>query len=97
MFAVTFLTFLNLISVFLGISALLGWNAAFHETRYQIALLIVGWAIINYYLLVRNGRYKKIAERFEDEKMARRRWNLLFCWFYVTFSFGAAVVSALIA
>lgn len=97
MFAATFMSFLNFITIALSISAFLGWNPAFDATKLQIAPLVLVWAIVNYYLLVHNEKYKRIAANFKNEKIARKKRNLCYCWLYVLLSFGAAVVSALFA
>jgi hypothetical protein len=44
-------------------------------------------SVISYFLLVHNGRYKKIAKEFSGDSPAQRRTRLLGIWIYIIGSF----------
>jgi hypothetical protein len=94
MFGVTFMSFLNTVTLVVTVGALANIQAVFEAKEYQIAAIVIILAVINYYALVHDGKYKSIAATFSKEKSSARTKNAIFCWLYVILSFAFAILLA---
>jgi hypothetical protein len=56
-------------------------------SKLGVALILVGVLFVNYFLLVHDGKYKKIAKEFVYESKAQRRKKLSALLIYVTLTF----------
>lgn len=90
---VSFMSLLNLFTIAMPIASLLGVTGAFNINKYAIGGVAITWILINYHLLARNERYKKMALKFAQESHYDRGRNSVLCWLYVIFSFVAAFFS----
>jgi hypothetical protein len=93
---VSFLIYLNIISLFIAIETLTG-NQYFlflPNGEYYAAATCLLLLLVNYILLVRNGKYLKIAEEFKKENPSQKRKGLVFVWLYVTGSFVILILLA---
>ena len=96
MYCVAFLSLMNIVTLVLLVSAATYWNAIFHAPKYVVLGSSMVWLVVNYYLLVSGGKYRKFEIQFANENQSRGRLNMLFCWIYVVVSFGAAIITGLV-
>lgn len=82
---VAFLFFVNLLNARIIIEALLG-RRLYEQSPRDKPYVYAAFGLVlaaHYFLLVRNGRYKKIAEEFRGESRTQRRRRLIGIWLYV--------------
>jgi hypothetical protein len=87
LFGVSFMMFIN-IGIVAGIIDIFGLNIFIEDTP-KIEILVFGFLIlfINYFWLVHNGKYKKIAKLYNKESKNIRLRNTILLWLYVLVSF----------
>ena len=85
---VSFLMFVNLATIVL-LSDILGITNIFNNSISNNEIFVVGniILIINYFWLMYNGKYKRIAEEYKDEPKNKRLRNALLLWLFVIMSF----------
>jgi heme/copper-type cytochrome/quinol oxidase subunit 2 len=92
LFGVSFLAFLNLISIPNAMELVMG-HSLFEDSR-LIQLLWFGLfftvLIVSYFFLGANGKYKKTAKRFSGETNVQKRTRLVIIWLY---AIGSLAVS----
>lgn len=97
MYGVATVSYANLLAIAMPIVGMTGNRLISGAQKYQIAAIAIVWAFINYWLLVRNGKYKGIAARFSKEQPVASMRNMIFCWLYVILSIVGVAVSALLS
>lgn len=88
LFGLSFLVFLNIMSVFTAIDVFFGRHVV-PLTRPVVVGLALCLLATGYFLLVHNGKYRQIAKAFTDETPIQRKRRLLPCVAYVALSFVA--------
>ena len=83
---VSAMIFLNLFTI-AGVLDILGTNIIDNLSKNEIIVIINIILVINYFWLVHNGRYKRIAEKYKDEPKNKRLRNAILLWLYVIMSF----------
>lgn len=91
LFGVSFLMLLN-IYLAADLVELIFGDRSFEFGVVSAVLFYITVVIFNFFLLVRNGRYEKIAQRFREETKFSRRINLAWCVVYVIFTFACALI-----
>lgn len=89
LFGVSFLVFLNILSVPAAIEAITG-ELLFKDSNASHIGVLVLWLIVlgaSYFLLVYNEVYKRIAKEFKNERAPQRRNRLIAIFVYVLFTF----------
>jgi len=91
---ISFLIYLNIVSIFIAIETLTGKQYLLFapNTDYYIAATFLILLVFNYFLLVRNRKYLKIAEEFKGENSIQKRKGLFFIWLYVIGSFAMLIL-----
>lgn len=91
MFGVTLLLFLNLISIPTVIEAGTGRRLITLPELPQTTLLVIvtGFMVPHYLLLVHRDKYKEIVKQFNREKEKERRRGSLFVWAYIVLTVAA--------
>jgi hypothetical protein len=89
MFATSFLIFLNITTLFILIEALMGtkYLVSIPMIEYSAGGILLMLFVVNYFLLVRHGKYLKIAEELRKESQIQKRRGLIFIWLYIIGSF----------
>ena len=59
----------------------------------NIISMIIIWTA-NYFWLVKNGKYKKIAEKYQNEPKNKRLQNTILLWLYGIMSVGIPLLMA---
>lgn len=97
LFGVSFMMFIN-IGIIAGIIDIFGLNIFIEDTP-KIEILVFGFLIlfINYFWLVHNRKYKKIAKQYNKESKNIRSRNTLLLWLYVLLSFVIVSVVAILS
>ena len=84
LFGVSFLLFLNLMTFVTVIEIITGSRfPVSRDVTLASALAILG---ISYFLLVHDGKYKRIAKDFSKETPTQRQWRFILCVIYVVLS-----------
>lgn len=97
MYVVASVSYANLLAIATLIVGVTGKRLIYGAPKYQLGAMILAWAFVNYWALVRNGKYKRIAARFSKEQPTAHTRNMIFCWLYVILSIAGLVVSALLS
>jgi len=86
---VSFLMFLNLLTLFFTVKPLIDCQPCLTSSadEYIMGGVFLILVLVNYLLLVRDGKYVKIAEEFKKESPAQKRKGIIFVWFYIIGSF----------
>lgn len=87
--AVLFLLMLNVYLIIDLIRLVTGRHVPFEGVAPAAILFFVLFSV-NYFLLVRNRRYEKIADKFAGESKTKRRVNLALSVLYVVLTFVCA-------
>jgi hypothetical protein len=86
---VSFLMFINLTTVFMVLIAVINNQFLFElpNSEYYAGAFFLLLVLISYVLLIRDGKYLKIAQEFKKESIAQKRKGLVFVWLYIIVSF----------
>jgi hypothetical protein len=89
LFGVSFLAFLNILSVPTALDLVIGGNVINNSGVGKLLIfgLLFVVLVISYFLLVVNSRYKKIAQDFSSETTHQKRTRLIAIWLYILGSF----------
>jgi hypothetical protein len=99
MFGVSFLIYCNILTVFVAVEVLTGIpiRTPTRLSKYHAGAILILVGLVNYFLLVHDGKYKKIAKEFEKESVAHKRRGLIGIWVYIIGSFALPIVIILLA
>jgi pimeloyl-ACP methyl ester carboxylesterase len=86
LFGVSALILLNMMSVFTAIDVCVGRHVV-PLTRPVVIGLGLGFLATGYFLLVHNGKYRRIAKGFSNETPTQRKRRFLACVVYAALSF----------
>ncbi len=89
LFAVSFLAFLNIVSIPTAIDLATGGNLIHDSGGGKLIWFGLWFAVqlVSYFLLVVDSKYRKIAKEFSGETTVQKRTRLLVIWLYVIGSF----------
>ena len=93
----SFLVCVNVASVPLVLAAIFGKDTfALPELpdKWVIFLVVIGFGVSQYFLLVHNKKFVRIIERYKDETEKQRKRGLLYAWFYIFISIGTPLYIA---
>jgi hypothetical protein len=95
MLIISFLMFLNLITIVEGIELIIGKSLSniYGNNLLKVLVIFIGIeiAIVNYFFMVNKNKYLKIAEEFKTESKQMRRKGTIIIWIYLILSFGIPI------
>jgi hypothetical protein len=86
LFGVSFLVFLNILSVLTAIDVSVGRHVVSLPRPVEMGLALCPMAA-GYFVLVHKGKYRQIAKRFADETPVQSKRRFLICLAYAALTF----------
>lgn len=85
MLANSLVLFLNLAILVVSFKLLTGFQMRLEKSYAVVGMVFL--LAVNYFILVHNGKARRIISEFAAETEAQRRFRTLVCWAYVTISY----------
>lgn len=92
--SISFLLCFNILSVPLGLMAILGKDIIIFPKlpdRWVLFIIVIAFGVSQYFLFAHKKRYREIIKRYENETNKMRRIGFIFTWLYILISIGIPI------